>query len=100
MTFLAFHMDGCPCEQESTTRDCPRSHRYHSSTLRTDVIYVVTDRHNVAGYSPDGLGMIWFDSRRECAEDTGLSTIQHVTESELSRMRSTAHAWMRNGASE
>ncbi len=42
---------------------------------RTDTIYVTPD--GSAFFTPDGEGRIWYDSKEEAMEDTGLTRFHH-----------------------
>lgn len=50
--------------------------------LQTDVIYFFTD-NNQAAYSPDGIGLIWFEDLDEAQTETGITKITQTTEREF-----------------
>lgn len=49
-------------------------------SLKVDRLYL--DRSNdLVAYTPDGVGIIWYDSIKEAQEDTGITTpVIHVSE--------------------
>ena len=52
--------------------------------LQTDVIYFFTDTGQAA-YSPDEIGLIWFDDLDEAQTETGIVKIIQTTEREFQR---------------
>lgn len=50
--------------------------------LQTNVIYFFTDTGQ-ATYSPDEIGLIWFDDLDEAQTETGITTIIQTTEREF-----------------
>jgi hypothetical protein len=69
-----------------------------SKGIDPDEVYAIVDDDGLEtgqyGYTPDGFGMIWYDTEIELLTDTGLDPNRRVeiTSKELDRIRGEAEA--------
>lgn len=95
--------EGHPDDDNSIAADMPAGQAHYcdgscrrGEGIEPDTVYVIVDEHGREtgqfGRTPDGVGMIWYDSEAALLEDTGLTEFDTVelTDHELLILRGEA----------